>query len=89
MDARETAFARVNGKMNGERAKPAAEFRRFSGVFGKPGRMEIAGAATFTLFNTALEYGKDAVGSVLLYSIGLSLLAAEKFLELTGKKKGF
>ncbi|NYZ60861.1 hypothetical protein H0O01_04165 [Candidatus Micrarchaeota archaeon] len=89
MNARETAFARANDRSVGERAGPAAEFRRFPRVFDKPGRMEIAGAITFTGLNTALEYGQDFVGSVLWYSIGLSLMAAEKFSELTGNKKGF
>lgn len=85
MNLRETGFSRTSDGKNAER-RPALEFGRYSDALGKPSRMEAAGALTFTAFNTALEYGKDAIGIALWYGIGVSVMVLEKAARM---KEGF
>jgi len=85
MTLRETGFSRAAEEKAAERRTPAQEFGRYSRVLERPTRMEAAGAITFTAFNTALEYGKDAIGSALWYGLGVTLMVAEKVL---GKPNG-
>jgi len=89
MTLRETGFSRAAEGKAAARITSAQEFGRYSKILDRPNRAEAAAAVTFTIANTALEYGKDAVGATLWYGIGVSLAAAEKFAEITGMKKGF
>lgn len=86
MNLREMGFSRAGVAREAEGKAPAQEFRRHSDALAKPGRMEAAGALAYTAFNTALEYGKDAIGAALWYGIGLSVMALEKASRM---KKGF
>ncbi len=86
MKPREIGFARaVEGKNAGVGA-PAREFGRYSPALERPTRMEAAFATTTTVLRAAMEYGENAVGNVLWYGIGLSVMALEKAARM---KKGF
>lgn len=87
MNSKGMGFSRADvGKAVEQKRVPAQEFGRYSDVLERPTRMEAAGALTFTAFNTALEYGKDAIGIALWYGIGVSVMALEKAARM---KKGF
>ena len=86
MNSKEMGFSRAAEAKNAGIRNPAQEFGKYYRVLDKPTHMETFGAFTYTAFNTALEYGKDAIGIALWYGIGVSVMALEKAARM---KKGF